>query len=328
MKIAVVGDAMLDILRVGSSTRVSPECNTCLVVNEHHVEESLGGAANVAKWISLGTSRDVTLYCHHGIPDEGEWDGSRRARGFEVLCKAGCFELAPDLCRPFPCSITTKERIGVRTANGGINYIARIDNDIQGELDRNERETLVQALRHDRPDIIVIADYQKAMFVGSEGQDLIAAFLGRADDIFYPTDNWLPPIIVNSKRPKAWANCEVDFLIYNRDEGEASWPGSTPTWRLSEACARHQITTLGAEGVLVANRIPGDTFGAPAYLDKVQDVTGAGDAFLAGLVAGLALRLNPKDLKNHDLISIIHDGQQWAAECCMQTGTGSPQTKV
>lgn len=87
----------------------------------------------------------------------------------------------------------------------------------------------------------------------------------------------------------------VDVLFCNADEAEAlaahhGWPMTGNTLDLAQMLhlhgAGHVVVTRGAAGVLVADEL-GTRF-VPATAASVHDVTGAGDALVAGTLAMLA----------------------------------------
>ncbi len=87
----------------------------------------------------------------------------------------------------------------------------------------------------------------------------------------------------------------IDVLFCNADEAEAlaahhGWPMTGNTLDLAqmlhERGARHVVVTRGAAGVLIADEL-GTRF-VPATGASVYDVTGAGDALVAGTLALLA----------------------------------------
>ena len=83
----------------------------------------------------------------------------------------------------------------------------------------------------------------------------------------------------------------IDLLFLNRDEAAAVLANidATPeemAQRLLERGAGHIVLTLGAEGCLVAG--PDGLRRVPAIKADIADVTGAGDAMVAGTLAVLA----------------------------------------
>ena len=137
------------------------------------------------------------------------------------------------------------------------------------------------------------------------------------------------PLIVNSKVVDRWRAVPVSCLICNQGEFNRSTLASSFDDLIGVVpgapwfAAGHMLVTLGAAGVRAYSR-GGDAFDTRAQArdfqsltEWVKDVTGAGDAFLAGLTfewlrAGCHLD------------RLVEVGQRWAARCCEQVGVGVP----
>ncbi|MEU4567706.1 PfkB family carbohydrate kinase [Micromonospora sp. NPDC023956] len=80
---------------------------------------------------------------------------------------------------------------------------------------------------------------------------------------------------------------DVDLLLVNSDEAEVLAGGADPAERARTlaATARHVVVKCGSAGAVWAGP-DGTVTSAPARRVTVVDVTGAGDAFAAGLLAG------------------------------------------
>jgi sugar/nucleoside kinase (ribokinase family) len=85
---------------------------------------------------------------------------------------------------------------------------------------------------------------------------------------------------------------QTDFFVLNYDEGR-QLSGFTPPDkilnRLAECTTGTIVLTLGAEGCCW--RTPAETGCSPAVRVPATDTTGAGDAFVAGFIAGLIQKL-------------------------------------
>lgn len=140
MKVAVVGDSMLDVYHQGAVRRISPEANVP-VLSEVNTEIILGGAANVAENLhSLGA--EVDYYCR--------WDTES---GY--LLKMKIFDI-------FRRSNLIRK---VRFYNGD-EYLLRVDCDEAPPLLPGELEFL-KSVKWSEYDAIVISDYNKG-FITSE----------------------------------------------------------------------------------------------------------------------------------------------------------------
>jgi sugar/nucleoside kinase (ribokinase family) len=171
------------------------------------------------------------------------------------------------------------------------------------------------------PAALVVADYGKGVFEGLWGEEAIGMLARRAQKLGIP-------LFVNSKHPGRWAQAGATMLICNRDEFSRSW--SADTWEQPAPETDYLIVTLGEHGAILydhpAARIPCRTVHVLSAAANVVDVTGAGDAFLAGLVYETMTRRRgfPYDLTCEDLETILIGAQRWAAHCCSQIGVGAP----
>lgn len=307
-RVWVVGDCILDHHRYVRYSRPSPEDPDCPVCVDEREKWELGGAANVARWIAgLSDVGGVNLYAH--------WP--RRAahtpRLFECLDQAGVHlstYFDDDSGRG-----TVKERVYVEEEGRPSRQVVRIDEDTNVALTELEAVGLTEYWRgvlnyHPVPAALVVADYRKGVFTGGAGQSLIANLTAFADEFQIP-------LIVNSKRPQLWDFCAADFLVCNRYE-------RAPATHV--LAARCEIVTLAECGVYA--KVAGGPYVEQETLLPTLpvDVTGAGDAFLAGLtvhLVGSGFRRGDV-LTEERLRSSLVDAQLAAAHCCTQTGCGTP----
>lgn len=306
MNVLVIGDGLLDFTRFGTSTRRSPESSRCPVLDETRQEWTLGGAANVARWLAADPSLMVTLVAPHGRDEM-----SHRFRG---LCgKAGVL-LSSRLFNP-SLSVTVKERFLVEDAeHGRIHHLLRVDRDVTGKV----RETDLPPLRHEmeepgRYDAIVAIDYGKLTFCGAPGQALMGSV------------GWAPCVrIVNSKHPSRWRDIASHLLVCNQQEMVDSFGMHDHVLVRKTIATRCFIVTRGAGGVTAV--LIDSPINRLTLTTDVVDVCGAGDAFTAGLtqatlhhtIRGLE-RLQPTQL-----VDILDNAQKSAAWCVGQIGCGTP----
>lgn len=322
----VLGDCILDINRYVRYSRPSPENANCPVGIDEHSEVVLGGAGNVARWLAgfgLGLYGRVTLI---GLWGRGETDYSLLA---ESAHTAGV-TLGWYLERR-RAAISTKERVYMEEA-GSWKQIARIDSDTDAVLEDTEGAQLVAGLEGAlnyavMPPILVIADYGKGVFTGDEGAALIRQLSKFVEEKKLVT-------VVNSKFPERWANFPADVLVCNRQEFEGAWPGDEPV----AIAARYLLVTRGEQGVRAYQqagtgcggmRVMVSCLNVPSLLQpaQVRDVTGAGDAFLAGAAMWLtqAGYQRGAGLSIEQLYKLVMLGQVAALGCCQQLGCGSPE---
>lgn len=305
MKILVIGDAMLDLSRYGTCVRKSPEARGCWVFQESRREWTLGGAANVARWLAADSNLEVTLASPHG---RDATSGILREQ-----CQRWAVRLSPRMFDP-ALAVTVKERFIVEDAEKErCQQLLRADNDMVGELRATDLPPLEHDLCHGHYDAVVIVDYDKFVFRGEVGRDLIRT-VGKLD----------LPVIVNSKTPSRWQYMPTTALICNHEEMTSLGVHDVRRAR-QEVLAQQLIVTQGAGGVTAIPK-DGDPIHRLVQTGAVLDVTGAGDAFTAGFVQA-ALRRSHRGLqrlKPVELVDLLDEGQRFAAHCCSQVGCGNP----
>lgn len=314
----VIGDAILDLHRSVLHSRPSPEDPTCPVgIAEQH-RFDLGGAANVAAWLTGLSSAPVVLHCH----TSRAWN---RREQFSVALMRSKVILGPMLRRDFGWG-TLKERIFVHFEDTRLpaQQVVRIDRDTDMTLTSDEATQLIghlqmMAERDEAPAALVIADYGKGLFVGSAGKQLIEGLATFAADHGILT-------VINSKYPAHWGAFGGDFLICNEKEF-----ATIRDARLSGTYGgRHFVITQAERGAVAYTH-----GGAPWAVNKVTaptacaealDVTGAGDAFLAGLTHHLVTEgVHSGALLSEERLSrALAAAQDAAATCCLQLGCGLP----
>ena len=319
MSILVIGDVMLDIHRIGFSKRNSPESPNCPVITDILETYEPGGAANVAAWLSACPNTEIDLIGIYTNDNAGITLDVDLNRKWKV-------ELLDCLYYPFFSEYytTTKERIGIADASRrNIIQVARCDNDTNIITDELSYDAIKEYIRENNISLIVIADYQKSVFRGEWGRKL-KDFLG----------NSAIPIIVNSKRPDKWAEYPVDILICNASEAKNAWGNYNIGELFKKIKSSMLIITKSSEGI---EAIYNDEMPLPniikmkSLVHNPVDVTGCGDAFTAGIAARFFELINytiddPAG-REQTILSILHDGQKWAASCCGKFGCGAPIKK-
>lgn len=101
-----------------------------------------------------------------------------------------------------------------------------------------------------------------------------------------------------------------DLLVLNEKEAQAACGRAAGAAQQLAGAARSVLVTLGAQGV--TGILDGALVQAPAEPVSVVDATGAGDAFCAGLIAGLVRGLGPD--------AALHGAAGAAARILKQTG--------
>ena len=314
--VLVLGDCLLDKQRYVTYSRQSPEDPSCPIGENEKEEWVLGGAANVARWIKgLGDAGAVRLTSHYSAHDPN-------ASVLNRLLKEAGVEQTVYLLRRDGQG-TVKERLYLRTGGPDESVpwrqVLRIDADTDMELTAEDAQVLCGHLALSavvkKPAALVIADYGKGVCSGPHAERFLkelAAFVG-AQEI---------PTIINSKYPQRWRSFVTDFLVCNQEEHG--------TLNGQATSARHLVITRAHRGVsaYVSGGAPWALHHehAPSLAVDVRDVTGAGDAFLAGLTSHL-IRIGFRRgqvLENGALRRALDEGQSAAAACVYQLGCGVP----
>ncbi len=267
-RVAVVGDAMLDVYLRGDVERISPEAPVP-VVRVRERRAALGGAANVAANVAaLGAG--VALVATAGRDLAG-------AQLREMLHAIGADPAGiVDVGRP----TTTKTRVLAR-AQQVVRFDEEEDLDLDGTAVERLADEAAQAI--EGADALVLEDYNKGVLVPSVIERAIA--LARSRGI---------PIVVDPKYRHFFAYRGATVLKPNRRELESALgaavdlaqPRALPA-TLERLGVDHLLLTLGERGMAIIG--PG---GAPLEIPttarEVYDVVGAGDTVTAYLAVMLA----------------------------------------
>ena len=271
LRVAVVGDLMLDVYLVGGVSRISPEAPVPVV---HVAEEwvALGGAANVAaNVVALGA--DCELVGCVGADAAGLQIRAALTRlgGGTVHAR-----LVEDAGRP----TTTKTRVVARHQQ-----VVRFDRERDDEVGGDCAAELVRAVREAvaGADALVLEDYNKGVLV--PGVIRAAVEAAQAAGI---------PSVVDPKFRNFFAFSGATVFKPNAVELSSALGqplrADDDAW-LEEARAkvgaRHLLLTLGEHGMALRSE-DGETLRVPTVAREVYDVSGAGDTVTAFLAVALA----------------------------------------
>lgn len=266
-RIAVVGDAMLDVYLHGDVERISPEAPVP-VVRVRERRTALGGAANVARnAVALGVSCDLVF----AAGTDAAGDALRS--GLE----AGGVDVRAVMTNGRPT--TTKTRVLGRSQQ-----MLRLDDEDDADLSPTESKEIAAAITSAiaGADALILEDYNKGVLVPAVIRAAIDAATARGI-----------PIVVDPKYRNFFEYRGATVFKPNRRELEAAL-GATVDLEHPEAMpavfrrlgVQHLLLTLGERGMalLSSDRV----VRIPTTAREVYDVVGAGDtvtAFLAVLLA-------------------------------------------
>jgi D-beta-D-heptose 7-phosphate kinase/D-beta-D-heptose 1-phosphate adenosyltransferase len=267
-RIAIVGDAMLDVYLRGDVDRISPEAPVP-VVRVRHRHHALGGAANVANnVIALGARCE--LACTVGSDPAGA--------SIREMLEASRAETRSLVVTGRPT--TTKTRVLARSQQ-----VVRVDEEEDADLAEADLKHLLRAVDQAiaDADALVLEDYNKGVLIPAVIAHAIAK--ARARRI---------PIVVDPKYRNFFAYGGATVFKPNRRELEAALgaavdlehPETLPSL-LERLGTEHLLLTLGERGMALVSG-GGEVYRVPTTAHEVFDVVGAGDTVTAFLAVMLA----------------------------------------
>ncbi|MBM3432384.1 MAG: carbohydrate kinase [Bacteroidetes bacterium] len=274
LRVAVVGDLMLDTYFFGQIDRISPEAPVPVVAHQHQ-EERIGGAGNVARNLrALGSQVEL-------ISLVGQDEAASILQDLLNQAGIGTKLLEVDPSRP----TTRKTRVLDQQKQ-----LLRLDKESTEELDpESERRWLAkieQSFRDQRPDLVILEDYNKGVLSHS----LIQALIQHCQAMNIVT-------AVDPKKKNFLAYQHVDLFKPNwREVSEALDVQAPPDPErlrvVHESLTKHlhhQVTliTLSEKGVYYQHN------DQAAWLNShprtIVDVSGAGDTVIAVAAAAYAI---------------------------------------
>ena len=267
-RIAVVGDAMLDVYLSGEVERISPEAPVP-VVRVRDRKHALGGAANVAQnVVAIGARCDLVATV--GMDRAGEILR-------QILHDAGAGSAS---LVPVSRCTTQKTRVLGRSQQ-----LLRIDEEEDVDLDDSDAARVLDAVRSAvaDADAVVLEDYNKGVLVPVVIRAAIDAATARR-----------VPVVVDPKFRNFFAYQGATVFKPNRRELEAALgaavdvdhPDALPA-TLRRLGVRNILLTLGDRGMALFSD-DGEVARVPTVAREVYDVVGAGDTVTAYLATILA----------------------------------------
>ncbi|WP_291494450.1 D-glycero-beta-D-manno-heptose-7-phosphate kinase [Desulfurella sp.] len=269
LKIAVIGDVMLDHYIFGNVDRISPEAPVP-VLNVKDEKFYLGGAANVARNLKdLG----VNVYLIGCIGKD------ESANIFKKLCENENINAKLIEQR----KITTKKTRIVAASQ----QIVRVDREQKQPIDYKTKNEIIKAVAKENVDAIIISDYGKGVISSKLIEELRYIF-----DKFISVD----PKVNHTKMYK-----NVDLITPNlKETQEMSKIEIQNDKDLKKAAniiikntkCKYLLVTQGENGMTLFSK-DGLVYHEKALAKEVYDVTGAGDTVIAVSTMCFALGCEP-----------------------------------
>jgi rfaE bifunctional protein kinase chain/domain len=270
LRIAVVGDVMLDRYFIGSVTRISPEAPVPVIDIESETFH-LGGAANVAhNLFSLGVQ---PLLC-------GVIGDDNSGRMFLDIAHESGMNTSALISVPDRAT-TVKTRI-----IGNNQHVARLDREQRTPISDEQASHIVDELaKQEQLDGIIFEDYNKGVITPTLIRLLSELAVQRGVRVFVDPkfDNFFAFRKSTVFKPNRKEAQEALGYELKSDESVRK-AGSEILERLE---AQNVLLTLGAHGMMLfeAN---GEVSHVPTFARHVADVSGAGDTAIATLSACVA----------------------------------------
>ncbi|GDX52065.1 carbohydrate kinase [Bacteroidota bacterium] len=280
LRIAVIGDVMLDRYLYGSVDRISPEAPVP-VVNIQKKEDRPGGAANVAINLkSIGVT--PVLFSVIGKDEAGK-------KLFHLLSNSG-----------IDTSNIISSKLRITTSKTRVlsknHQMIRFDEEVQNDISDSEADSLftiiTKQIQSKKFDAVIFEDYNKGVLIDSLIEVLMDLFSIKKI-----------PVLVDPKKKNFFAYDGVTVFKPNlREAREALGKNFGISLKeLNEAhneltknlSYKYTLITLGENGAYINDGTSGKII--PAQIRNVSDVSGAGDTVIAVMAAAIASGANAFD---------------------------------
>ena len=267
IKVAVIGDVMLDTYWWGKVDRISPEAPVPVVAVSKR-EERIGGAGNVALNISaLGASVSVISV----VGNDTE------AGQLKILLENN--RINTDYLINSPERITTNK---IRII-GRNQQMMRLDAEITHELSKKDEDALIASfekyIQHEKPGIVILEDYNKGILSETVIEKIIS--LSKANNIL---------IAVDPKRKNFFAYKQADIFKPNlheakeglniiSDEVSQEMLENIHQSLFEKLHHRISLITLSEKGIFYQAGNEKEII--PTHIRSIADVSGAGDTVIA-----------------------------------------------
>jgi len=321
LRVAVIGDIMLDVYVDGTVERLSPEAPNCVVLDEDSRRYALGGAANVAH--NLASWGVKVKLC--GAIGGAENDLSRMRieaalRQLSEGCGLEVFDINND---NRPCTVKTRYRSAGQ-------QLLRLDKESRRpvRVDDELVDMLAEVLTG--VDAIILSDYGKGVL---SDQMLLAISNKQVELDDADEEPKHTPLLVDPKRKRlrdymAGGFYGADVICPNAKEWTAS-----DEFRSGDAAilgrVAHIIVTNGAKGCYEASwdedlKCWSEAHHVLATPTAVCDPAGAGDTFIAALTVALMNTETDKPIKK-DIYEALDVANQIAALTVSEHGIVVPE---
>lgn len=276
----VIGDVMIDAYMWGSVNRISPEAPVPIVAVDH-LENRLGGAANVALNVqALG----ATPLIYAVIGDDEKGNIFRQLLKEQSLSDEGIIQ-----------SSDRKTTVKTRILSGG-NQMLRVDEEIETDLSQQDEATMIKsinaALENRDINAVIFEDYDKGLITPG----VITAVIEKASALNIPVavdpkkknfNNYRGTSLFKPNLKEIREGMKIDIHKENITDIE----GAVNTLA-SEKGHKLVLVTLSDLGVYIGGGEGSDMI--PAHFRDITDVSGAGDTVISVATLCLALNTPPK----------------------------------
>ena len=282
MKVAIVGDVMIDSYVMGKVHRMSPEAPVPVLLLDKE-EHRLGGAANVA--LNLKALGAEVYLCSVIGTDTA-------ATKFQNLLSEATIQ-NQEIIQSEDRKTTVKTRV-----LSGTQHVLRIDQEDTCDLSEPLEDALIQATKRRIDlgiDALIFEDYNKGVLTHRVITELIAYAKekGVKTTVDPKKDNFLSYRGVNLFKPNLKEIKEgIDVNIDVVNQPDSIVHGAK---QLRDKL-NHELTliTLSEHGVFVENGTTWEII--PAHLREITDVSGAGDTVIAVATLCLIAGLSPTEI--------------------------------
>jgi rfaE bifunctional protein kinase chain/domain len=282
MKVAIVGDVMIDSYVMGKVHRMSPEAPVPVLLLDKE-EHRLGGAANVA--LNLKALGAEVYLCSVIGTDTA-------ATKFQNLLSEATIQ-NQEIIQSEDRKTTVKTRV-----LSGTQHVLRIDQEDTCDLSEPLEDALIQATKRRIDlgiDALIFEDYNKGVLTHRVITELIAYAKekGVKTTVDPKKDNFLSYRGVNLFKPNLKEIKEgLDVNIDVVNQPDSIIHGAK---QLRDKL-NHELTliTLSEHGVFVENGTTWEII--PAHLREITDVSGAGDTVIAVATLCLIAGLSPTEI--------------------------------